>query len=77
MTVTELNKLHDKASKKKDGVYTYKGCFWCVKNGNLLSYIDERGTFLIRQGAFNIIAGEVIERHERKKKLFNWLKNQP
>lgn len=77
MTVSELNKLHYKAFEKKDGVYSFKGCFWCVKNGKFLSYIDKRGTFLIRQGSFNMVAGEVKERYERRKQLLEWLKKQP
>lgn len=75
MTIDETNILHEKAKSKKDGVYSYKGNFYAVKNNNFIAFADHFGECHQRMGAFNFHIGKV-ETYDRRKKLLEWLKTQ-
>jgi len=75
MTIDELNLLNEKAKSRKDGVYSFRGNLWVVKNGNFVAYSNYSGECFQRMGAFNIQIGKV-ERYDRKMKLMKWLKMQ-
>lgn len=53
MTITEINILNVKASKRKDGVYSYKGYYWVVKGNAFIAFADYGGEVYLRQGSFN------------------------
>ena len=76
MTIDEANLLHDKAQTKKDGVYSFKGHLWAVKDSRFIAFITPAGEFLQRSGSFNIVIGNLnsIERWHWKKHLIEWLK---
>lgn len=74
MTIEETNQLHEKAKTRNDGVYSFRGNLWVVKNGNFVAFADYFGECYQRMGAFNVRIGKV-ERYDRKKKLTEWLKN--
>lgn len=74
MTIDELNILHEKAKGRNDGVYSFRGNLWVVKDGNFIAYATPFGECFRRMGAFNYKIGEV-DRYERKQKLIDWLKN--
>lgn len=78
MTIYETNLLHKKAETKKDGVYSFRGNLWAVKNGKFVAFIDNRGQVLQRFGAFNTQIGDLstIERWDWKKELVEWLRSQ-
>jgi hypothetical protein len=78
MTFDEIYLLNKKAETKKDGVYSFRGNLWAVKNNNFVAFIDNRGQVLQRFGAFNAQIGNVssIERWHWKKKLIEWLRTQ-
>lgn len=75
MTIEDLNILHKKAANRKDGIYSFKGDLWAVKNGNFIAYAEPNGTCLQRMGAFNLTIG-VVDRYLRKEKLKEWLNKQ-
>lgn len=75
MTVKETNLLHEKAKHRKDGVYSFRGNLWAVKNGGFVAFANYFGECYQRMGAFNVQIGKV-ERYDRKKKLTEWLKDQ-
>jgi hypothetical protein len=78
MTIDETNLLHEKAKTKKDGVYSFRGNLWAVKNGKFIAFIDNRGQFLQRFGAFNALLGDLssVERWDWKKNFTKWLNTQ-
>ena len=67
------NTLIDKAKEKKDGVYSYKGYLYAVRNNIVMAYADCFGTINSIYGAFHTKIGKV-ERYDRKKKLLEYLK---
>jgi hypothetical protein len=75
MTIEETNILHEKAKTKKDGIYSYKGNLYVVKNNNFIAFSDYYGNCYMRMGAFNALIGKV-ERYDRKLQLTKWLKSQ-
>lgn len=78
MTIEETNLLHKKAETKKDGVYSFRGNLWAVKNKKFIAFIDNNGIVLQRFGVFNTQIGDLssIERWDWKKKLIDWLNKQ-
>ncbi len=78
MTIDETNFLNKKAETKKDGIYSFRGNLWAVKNGKFVAFINNRGQVLQRFGAFNTQIGDLgsIERWDWKKKLFEWLRSK-
>lgn len=75
MTIQEINILHDKAENRNDGIYSYKGNLWVVKNKKFIAYSDYFGNCFQRMGNFNAVIGKV-DRYERKEKLKEWLNKQ-
>lgn len=75
MTIDEINLLQEKAKSRKDGIYSYKGYLYDVKDFKFVAFADYFGECFQRMGAFNIRIGKV-ERNEIRKKLTEWLRNQ-
>lgn len=75
MTIDETNLLHEKAKIKKDGVYSFRGNLYVVKNNKFIAFSDYHGNCYQRFGSFNTSIGKV-ERYDRKQKLKEWLKSQ-
>lgn len=78
MTVEETNLLNEKAKSKKDGVYSFRGNLWVVKDNNFIAFSNNKGEVLQRFGYFNTPIGDFsnIERWDWKKKLIEWLKKR-
>jgi hypothetical protein len=53
MKIAEVNLLNRKAETKKDGVYSFRGNLWAVKNNKFIAYINQNGRVLQRFGAFD------------------------
>ena len=75
MTVDVINILHDKAKDRKDGIYSYQGNLWVVKDKKFIAYSDPYGNCFQRMGSFNACLGKV-ESYKRKDSLKEWLKKQ-
>lgn len=75
MTIAETNLLSEKAKTKKDGIYSFKGNIWVVKNNRFIAFANPFGECYQRMGSFNVQIGKV-ERYNRKQKLTEWLKSQ-
>ena len=75
MTVTETNILHDKAKYRNDGIYSYRGYLWAVKDHKFIAFADYFGNCYQRFGAFNAQIGKV-EPYNRKTALKKWLDKQ-
>lgn len=75
MTIDDTNILIEKAKTRKDGVYSFKGYLWVVKNNKFVAFADNYGNCYQRFGAFNASIGKV-DRYKRKQILSNWLKSQ-
>lgn len=75
MTIEEINILHEKANKRKDGVYSFRGNLWVVKDSKFVAFANYFGECFQRMGAFNFQIGKV-DRYIRKQKLIEWLKTQ-
>lgn len=73
MKISEANILIEKAKVRKDGVYSYKGNLWAVKNNVFVAFINPFGEVYQRNGSFLIMLGVVKEKYERRKKLTEWL----
>ena len=75
MTIDDTNILIEKAKTRKDGVYSFKGYLWVVKNNKFVAFADNYGNCYQRFGVFNASIGKV-DRYKRKQILSNWLKSQ-
>lgn len=75
MTTAEINILNQKALTRKDGVYSFRGNYWVVKNHKFIAYAKPNGQCLQRMGAFDCGIGNV-ESYKRKEMLLTWLKSQ-
>lgn len=75
MTINEINVLNEKAKYRKDGVYSYNGNFWVVKNNSFIAYAKPNGQVMQRFGAFDHQIG-IVSPYERKQELIKWLKLQ-
>jgi hypothetical protein len=76
MKITEHNELVDKAKDKKDGVYSYHGYVYVVKNHNFIAYADALGNVCSVHGMFHSSIGKV-NRYDRKVELLDYLRRQP
>ena len=78
MTIYEVNILHEKAKTKKDGVYSFRGNLWAVKDFRFVAYVDSKGQLLQRFGSFNYVIADLSSLYtsEKKSKLKEWLKAQ-
>jgi len=43
MTIDETNLLHERAMTKNDGVYSYKGNLYVVKDNKFIAFADYHG----------------------------------
>lgn len=75
MKISECNILIEKAKSRKDGVYSYKGYLYVVKKHAFVAFSDPFGVCYQRMGSFNVRIGKV-DRHDRRKNLADWLKQQ-
>lgn len=75
MTVDKTNLLHERAKTKNDGVYSYQGDFYVVKDNKFIAFSNYRGSCYQRMGLVNVFIGKV-ERYDRKKELLKWLRSQ-
>lgn len=75
MTVEEINLLQHKAQSRKDGVYSFKGCYWVVKNNNFIAFSEHNGECYQRMGSFNVQIG-IVKRYQVKAHLTQWLRKQ-
>ena len=75
MTIDETNLLHEKAKTRKNGVYSFRGNLYVVKDNKFIAFANYFGECYQRMGAFNVQIGKV-ERYDRKKKLMDWLRSQ-
>lgn len=75
MTIYETILLAERAKIKNDGVYSYKGHLYAVKDNKFIAFSDYHGNCHQRMGAFNVSIGKV-ERYDRKRELLKWLKKQ-
>ena len=75
MTIDDTNILIEKAKTRKDGVYSFKGYLWVVKNNKFVAFADYYGNCYQRFGAFNASIGKV-DHYDRKQKLIEWLRAQ-
>lgn len=78
MNIDEINLLNKKSESRKDGVYSFRGNLWAVKNSKFVAFVNTRGQVLQRFGAFNTQIGDLssIERYYWKNKLIEWLRSQ-
>lgn len=75
MTIDETNLLQEKAKTRKDGVYSFRGNLYVVKDSKFIAFANYFGECYQRMGAFNVQIGKV-ERYDRKQKLMDWLRSQ-
>lgn len=78
MKTDEINLLIEKAKTRKDGVYSFRGYFWAVKNNQFIAFVTPKGEVLERFGGFNIQIGDLRSLEytwERKAKFKKWLKS--
>ena len=75
MTIEEINILNEKAESRKNGVYSFRGYLWAVKDNKFVAFADYFGNCYQRFGLFNAFIGEV-KRYDRKKKLTEWVRAQ-
>jgi len=73
MTIQETNLLHAKAKTRKDGVYSFRGNLWAVKNGHFIAFSTHLGDCYQCFGSFNVYLGRV-EIYNRKQKLIELIK---
>lgn len=78
MTIDETNLLHKKAETKKDGIYSFKGNLYIVKNFRFIAFMNPTGEFYQRFGSFNTKIGDLsnIERWNWKKEIKKWMQTQ-
>jgi len=74
MKTLEINILNQKAKTKKDGVYSYNGNLYAVKNAKFIAYFNSFGECYQRMGAFNVLLGNV-EVYDRRKELNKIIKS--
>ena len=72
MKVETHNILIDKAKTRRDGVYSYHGFLYLVKNNDFVAYADGCGYCFSIHGMFHQPMGRV-ERSKRKIGLINLL----
>ena len=71
---SETFEICQRAKTRKDGVYSYRGYLYLVKNNHLYSIADYGGQIYQFFGSFFVGLGKV-ERYDRRKNLLNMLNN--
>ncbi len=74
MTIDENNILFEKAKSRKDGVYSYKGYFWVVKDKRFIAFATSSGDFYERFGMGNVKLGKFD--YPIRTKVVQWLREQ-
>jgi len=72
MKVDEHNILVEKAKSKKDGVYSYRGYLYVVKNNNFKAFASPYGILYAVIGSFTTQIG-FCQRHDSRTKLLQYL----
>lgn len=67
MTTEQTNIIAKKAETRKDGVYTYQGFLYAVKNKRFVLFIH-KGEVLKRMGLFNAILGSCDKTYDYEKR---------
>lgn len=75
MTIDTHNLICEKAKNKKDGVYSFRGNLYVVKDNKFLFYADLCGECYQNCYGFTVRIGKV-DSLDRKKELLKLLKNQ-
>lgn len=75
MTIDDISLLRERAKTRKDGVYSYKGNLYVVKNHIFVAFSNYYGECYQVMGAFNLLIGKV-EHYDAKTKLSQWLRLQ-
>jgi len=75
MTIDETNLLYAKAKLRKDGVYSFHGNYWVVKDRQFVAFMDLAGVCYQRFSSFNVLIAH-FESYGRRKKLREWLLSQ-
>ena len=76
MKVDLHNMLIEKAKQKKDGVYSYRGYLYAVKNKTFIGYSDCYGYAFSVNGSFHVGIGKLVP-YDRKKSMLNiFIKNE-
>jgi len=73
MKIQERNQLIEKAKTRKDGVYSYHGFLYIVKNNNFIAYATPIGNCFACIGVFDALIG-TVKSYNRKKELLKYLK---
>lgn len=73
MKVTQHNEIIDRAKARKDGVYSYQGYLYMVKNGFFKGYADPYGDVYLVVYGWHTKRGH-CEPYQRKQKLKELLK---
>lgn len=68
MKITDHNILVDKAKSRKDGVYSYNGFVYLVKNKNFFAFAETSGEIYQVAGIIHVRIGK-CEPWDRKNKL--------
>jgi hypothetical protein len=68
LNIDNQNLIDQKAKSKPDGLYTFRGIMFRVRNGRVTHYAAE-GTILVSFGNFNSAVGSYSTRDEAKAKL--------
>ena len=71
MKIDEINLLHEKAKTRKNGVYSFRGNLYVVKDNMFIAYANYSGECYQRMGAFNVRIGKAVKRYNRKQVLKN------
>jgi len=74
MKIEITNQIIEKAKTKKDGVYSFKGFKYAVKDNNFVLFADYFGNLYQRAGNFNASLGKVKEKYNKTKELKRLLK---
>jgi len=74
LTISETKILIEKKKKKKDGIYSYKGNLYIVKDNKFRVYCDYFGNVYQLSGSFFVSIGKIEKRYEHRQKLKELLK---
>ena len=74
MKIEIANLIIEKAKTKDDGVYSFKGFKYAVKDNHFVLFADYFGIIHQRAGNFNAVIGKIEERYNIVKELKRLLK---
>ena len=73
MTTDDQSVIIDKSKSKKDGVYSYRGIIYAVKDNHFVAFSDYYGCVYQCFGMFNVQIG-TVKSYDRIRTLKNLLK---